>query len=310
MTAVHASAHIGPARPPLTGLCALPLLVAGLLAGGRLGLDLGGMEATAIAAVLIVVAGLPHGTLDVEIAARRFGCADVAGRAKIIAAYVLCAAAMLLLWSVAPAAALVVFLVMAIVHFSRDWRMGADPFLAFMVGWALVGLPALSHPDAVAMIFEGLTGQHDGATIAAILACASVPAALGSLVFAFWAWTNAEWRSAVEVVTCLAAAMLLPPLVAFAVFFCCLHSPRHMADALRETAGLSAGSKAGIMLAVFALSIGLGVLVYLAQTSNAVDASVIRTAFILISTLTVPHFLLELGLLVRVAQSPLSAIRN
>jgi Brp/Blh family beta-carotene 15,15'-monooxygenase len=246
-----------------------------------------------LAAVAIVLAGVPHGTLDVEIAAAHFGQKGFAGKAKIIGGYLACAGAMVLLWLQLPELALISFLIISIVHFSRDWRGGVDPFLAMMVGWALVALPALASPDDVAMIFAALTGSDNGAVIGALLGAASVPAALGSLVFAYWAFRHDDKQSALEVLACIAAALLLPPLVAFAIFFCGLHSPRHMADALRETGDLSPIKKAAIICAVFALSLGLGVLMFLYQGDVPADMGIIRTAFILISTLTVPHFILE-----------------
>jgi len=162
-----------------------------------------------------------------------------------------------------------------------------------MVGWALVALPALASPDAVAMIFTVLTGNPNGSVIAGLLGAASVPAALGSLVFAYWASRNHDPRSAVEVLACIAAAMFLPPLIAFAVFFCGLHSPRHMHDALRETGALSHAKKTMIIMAVSSLSLGFGVVMFLFQGNLSADAGIIRAAFILISTLTVPHFILE-----------------
>ena len=256
----------------------------------------GGMNSThanMLAAVAIVLAGIPHGTLDVEIAAAHFGQKGIAGKAMIIASYLGCAAAMVLLWVLIPELALVSFLIISIVHFSRDWRGGVDPFLAMMVGWALVALPALASPDDVATIFAALTGNQNGATIAALLGAASVPAGLGSLVFAYWAFNHNDKQSALEVIACIAAALLLPPLIAFAVFFCGLHSPRHMADALRETGTLSFVKKAAIIAAVSALSLGLGVLMFLYQGDIPADMGVIRSAFVLISTLTVPHFILE-----------------
>ena len=256
----------------------------------------GGMNSTHVnmlAAVAIVLAGIPHGTLDVEIAAAHFGQKGITGKIRIIGGYLLCAAFMVFLWILLPELALISFLIISIVHFSRDWRGGVDPFLAMMVGWALVALPALASPDDVAMIFAALTGSNNGAVIAALLGAASVPAALGSLVFAYWAFRHDDKQSALEVLACIVAALFLPPLVAFAIFFCGLHSPRHMADALRETGDLSPLKKTAIICAVFALSLGLGVVMFLYQGDVPADMGIIRTAFILISTLTVPHFILE-----------------
>ncbi len=274
-------------------LFALPLATLLLIFIDRFWGVMDGTHANMLAAVAIVLAGIPHGTLDVEIAAVHFGHKGFAGKAKIISGYLGCAAAMVLLWFQLPELALISFLIISIVHFSRDWRGGVDPFLAMMVGWALVALPALASPDDVAMIFAVLTGSNNGAVIAALLGAASVPAALGSLVFAYWAFRHNEAQSAMEVLACIAAALFLPPLVAFAIFFCGLHSPRHMADALRETGDLSPLKKTAIIIAVFALSLGLGVLMFLFQGDVPADLGIVRTAFILISTLTVPHFILE-----------------
>jgi beta-carotene 15,15'-dioxygenase len=89
------------------------------------------------------------------------------------------------------------------------------------------------------------------------------------------------------------ASIFLMPLVAFAIFFCGLHSPRHMAEALRDTNSISPTKSALIITAVFALSIGMGVMLFAGQGNVSVDTGLIRTAFVLISTLTIPHFLLE-----------------
>ena len=293
MTAIQLSKSIGADIPPSLRLWAMPVVTLLLILADHFWASLDGTQMTMAAAIAIVLAGIPHGTLDAEIAATHFGRHNFIGRAKIIAAYASCALAMVLLWTLAPELALISFLIISIVHFSRDWRGGVDPFLAMMVGWALVALPALARPAEVAVIFEMLTGNPNGAIIAALLACASVPAALGSLVFAYWAFTHGDKQSAVEVIACIVAALFLPPLIAFAIFFCGLHSPRHMADALRETGALSPTKKFVIVAAVSALSLGLGVLIYASGNAARVDDGIVRSAFVLISTLTVPHFILE-----------------
>jgi beta-carotene 15,15'-dioxygenase len=293
MTALHIPKSIGAAFPPSLRLWALPALTAILILSDKFWAGMDSVQLTMVAAVAIVVAGIPHGTLDAEIAAAHFGQRNIAGKAKIIAVYIACALSMVLLWALLPEFALISFLVISVVHFSQDWRGGVDPFLAMMVGWALVALPALSHPQAVAMIFEMLTGNQGGATIAALLACTSIPAALGSLVFAYWAFQHGDVKSAAELTSCIVAALFLPPLIAFAIFFCGLHSPRHMADALRETKGISAIKKVLIVVCVFALSISLGVALFLMHENTRFDTRVIRAAFVLISTLTAPHFILE-----------------
>ena len=293
MTTILYPHSAGAAFSKMLRLFALPVATLLLVIIDRFWGGMNSAHVNMLAAVAIVIAGIPHGTLDVEIAAAHFGQKGITGKIRIIGGYLFCAAFMVFLWILLPELALISFLIISIVHFSRDWRGGVDPFLAMMVGWALVALPALASPDDVAMIFAALTGSNNGAVIAALLGAASVPAALGSLVFAYWAFRHDDKQSALEVLACIVAALFLPPLVAFAIFFCGLHSPRHMADALRETGDLSPLKKTAIICAVFALSLGLGVLMFLYQGDVPADMGIIRTAFILISTLTVPHFILE-----------------
>jgi beta-carotene 15,15'-dioxygenase len=278
--------------PPKLRLWALPILTVSLIFL-HFFVGLGTSHITMIAATAIVLAGIPHGTLDVEIAANRFGLSGLSEKLAIIVAYAGCALAMIFLWQNAPELALTGFLIISIIHFSADWRGGAEPFLAMMVGWALIALPSLSHPQAVAAIFEMLTGNQNGQTIAALLACSAVPATLGSLVFSYWTFKNGDNKSAADVISCLVAALFLPPLIAFAVFFCGLHSPRHMLDAMHETGAMSFTTKLAIIIAVTGLSVGLGALLFAGFETMQLDAAVIRTGFVLLSTLTVPHFILE-----------------
>ena len=271
----------------------MPLGTTGLILINTYSGGLDGPTATAIASALILLCGVPHGTLDVEIAASRFRRHGVVGKSQITAAYVVCAAAMASLWAILPSAALVVFLVLSIIHFGADWRTGVDPFFAMMVGWALIALPALAHPAQVAAIFETLTGDGHGGTIAALLACTAIPALLGSLLFGFQAFERAQSLSGLDVMCCLIAALALPPLAGFAVFFCGLHSPRHLAEALRQSGPASNGTKAIIGGAVMALSLGAAGLIFYADRTASIDAGIITTAFVLLSILTVPHFILE-----------------
>ncbi len=293
MNDMHITKPIDAPAPPSLRLWALPFFVSILISLDWAWVSLDTLQITMLASVAIVIAGIPHGTLDIEIATARFGTSTTSQKLILLIAYIGCALMMILLWQQIPELALTAFLVISIVHFSADWRGGTEPFLAMMVGWALIALPALSHPQSVAMIFEMLTGNQNGATIAAVLACASVPAALGSLVFAFNACEKGDYINAADVLSCLVAAICLPPLIAFAIFFCGLHSPRHMADAIRETGDMSAKKKLLVIVAVFALSIGMGALLFFGDANAPVDSGIIRTAFILLSVLTVPHFILE-----------------
>jgi beta-carotene 15,15'-dioxygenase len=259
----------------------------------RLSGGLSGATATATFAVAILLSGIPHGTLDIEIIAQNLGRKGGISKLAFISVYMGFAAAMAALWLAFAELALVVFLAISIVHFGRDWRLEEEPFLGFMVGGALIALPALSHNAEVAALFDILTGSRAGHAIADGLACISLPPLLASLVFCGVAVKQGRMPIAVNVAICLVAAITLPPLAAFAVFFCGLHSPRHFRDALQEAGDLSAWQKAAIIISVTALALGMGALVFVHGSTASVNTEIVRTAFVLLSILTLPHFLLE-----------------
>jgi Brp/Blh family beta-carotene 15,15'-monooxygenase len=252
-----------------------------------------GAGPAAIAALLIMTIGIPHGALDVEIAAVRFNRASQAGRRFIITAYLAGAAVMALLWWLLPSLALIVFLAVSILHFGQDWAEAGEPFLVTMAGWAIIALPALTHTADVAAIFTLLVGSADGASVAYILACSAAPAVLCSLVVLHNAVRAWQMRLAVPLATALTAAVFLPPLVAFALYFCLFHTPQHMAGAWRESAHLSAGRRLWVISAVSGLAFGLAALLFSVSGSAAISDNVVATSFIILSVLTLPHFLLE-----------------
>lgn len=272
----------------------LPVLVAVLAAINLTSEIFQTAQATMLAALAISIAGLPHGTLDVQIAARRLGRSDLQTKIAIFTGYCGVAAGVAFLWMTAPELALVAFLAISAVHFSEDWRSGVDPFLGMMAGVALIALPALTHMDEVASIFTMLTGGPSGGTVAALLACVSAPAAFGCLVFAYCAHQRGDTKSAVDVLSCLAATLCLPPLIAFAVFFCGLHSLRHLSAMLDETDGLDKSKRAMIIAAMLLLSAALGLALFFRKSFPLVEDGVISSIFMLISILTVPHFIVDM----------------
>ena len=272
---------------------AFPFLAVGLWCFDSIGPGLGSVTANLIFASAILLAGIPHGALDIEIFARHLGRSDALSKIKLTAAYAACALMMTLIWIYAPPLALAAFLLLSILHFGLDWRDNAEPFLGMTVGWAIVALPALSHPTAVTAIFETLAGEGNGAVMSAVLACSSVPAALVTIAFCRDAFVRGNQKAAIHVATCLFAALFLPPLASFAMFFCGLHSPRHFADALAESGPMAPLKKGAIIVAVVSLSLGIGVWVFTQEQSLAVGDGAVRATFILLSILTLPHFILE-----------------
>lgn len=251
-----------------------------------------GGAATAIACALLLLTGLPHGALDIElIAGERTG--DTPSVHALVAVYLGLAAAMLVLWWMAPVLALVAFLLTAVVHFAEDWEEAGTP-LALGTATALLCAPSLGHHAALAAVFVDLCGDPRAVLVADGLLMLAPVALCVALVCAGRQVTLGRVPHGVATVATLAAMTTLPPVVGFAVFFCALHSPRHLAEAWRTSvrrSGLPARSLA-IVLTLTLAALGIAAALYALEPRDVWSASAVAAAFMTLSILTVPHMAL------------------
>ena len=243
----------------------------------------------ALLALAVALFGIPHGALD-PLVARTFGWwSSAKGLALFLTGYGLLAIGVLFVWRAQPAVALGAFLILSVVHFASDW-----PELRWWqrgsVALAVVSVPALAAPESVATIFAVLTAPPSAAILVDLLSLAAWPA-LASLVFTAITVMPRQPLLGIEVGLLAVLALLLPPLVFFVVYFCALHSPRHLIDTI---AGLPAAIRPSVLpvaAAITATTVAAGAAAG-AMLSAPVDATVLRVVFIGLAALTVPHVLL------------------
>lgn len=268
---------------------ALALITCGLIAAQWMGLPLDGESATAIACALLLVAGLPHGALDIELISGQHARGILPTR-TMLAVHLGLAGAMLLLWWVAPVVALVVFLLTADVHFAEDWD-GISAPVPMGTAAALLCAPALGHHAALAGLFVDLCGDPDAALVAdgmLLLAPVALCMALVCIVRLFILGRRSQ---AIATAAALTAMVVLPPVAGFAIFFCCHHSPRHLGEAWRTTVRRSSlpGRSLAIAMALTLAGLGIAAALFLLDPRAALSAGAVVAAFTTLSILTVPH---------------------
>jgi Brp/Blh family beta-carotene 15,15'-monooxygenase len=240
-----------------------------------------------VLAPAVALLGLPHGAMDLPIARRTWPLEGPSGLLRFAAGYLGLAALVVGLWWLLPGVALAGFLAYSAVHFSTDWSDLARPW-RFAGGLSSVGAPALLNPDAVTRIFGQLAPVDAASLITPALGLGGV-AGLACL-----AWAMAVHRAPrpfAELAVIWIAAAALPPLVYFVVYFCGLHSPRHLASTLTDLQwDRRALRQAAVVTAVTV--VGAGIAAVALATHHAVDAALIKTVFIGLAALTVPHMLL------------------
>jgi Brp/Blh family beta-carotene 15,15'-monooxygenase len=272
-----------PAHAAIYGAVAFVLLC--LHATGDL---LAGGVATTLGCLPLLIVGLPHGTLDLELIKRSRGGGGVS-MPVLLLLYLGLAAAMYALWRIAPLAALVAFLLTAALHFAEDWREADQPFLAQGAAVALLAAPALGHHSELAALFVALSGAEGAALIADImLMIAPVGLAVGGVTIVRL-WTRGRRAQAAVTATTFAAMIALPPVIGFALFFCVHHSPRHLREAWSDLTTARPGRYMPVVAGLTVAALGIAAALFAVETRADATAQIVAASFMTLSILTVPH---------------------
>ena len=195
---------------------------------------------------------------------------------------------------------LALFLIISVIHFG--WGDASAKFgLPFFVQIVLHGgVPVFGiiyfHPDEVASLFSILTfGAPDlamrlGQLAAPILLCLGV-------LYAVLAFHESALRGRfIEIIIITALLAALPPLVGFALYFCIIHTSRHMRRIWHILTATAAPKRLIMQAAAYTIASWLfGAVAFLWLNESTLEAELIQIIFIGLAALTVPHMILVDG---------------
>lgn len=227
--------------------------------------------------------------------------------------YLALVAVVLAAWSAAPLAILIGFLAISAVHFgSRDTQRSDGAMaghLLFAVRATTPLLPIfLLHPSEVAPLLAMLGSVAESSVIQVLgafrvallipwIAALSVVVVRGLLAARREGFGSAHTRDGVELLVIAGAAVLLPSLLAFGLYFCLVHAVRHLID-LADQAHPRNGQAALALVFAVTLPSAMISLTALAFSWNGLAGMLDTQAMLavglkVIAALTVPHMLLE-----------------
>jgi Brp/Blh family beta-carotene 15,15'-monooxygenase len=252
-------------------------------------------HSTQIVALLIAVAvtGLPHGALDPLVARRAKLWRRGSGLLAFSLLYVFIAGAVFYLWVLFPGTTLAILLALSVWHFSGDWRAALPRSRCVAAATAVISAPAFWHHSEVVELFSYLAPAH-AQLLASFMYCLA-PVSLLSLVIVLGRARNKipkiEMNTPllIELGVLMLAAALLSPLVYFLVYFCLLHSPRHLLAVTRGFERIEVISY-GVIFTLLSLSLALVTFFLLPDTG--LDERLAQIVFIGLLALTVPHMLI------------------
>ena len=244
-----------------------------------------------VTAAVLLVTGLPHGALDIELLRAASGGSSRFFVTRSLLEYVAIALSVLAFWWVLPAGALVLLLLLSAHHFGGDWAGLGKTAERLIVGACVLSAPALNHEASVALIFSWLVAGNPAFALSHVMHLVSLPLLVCVAILVFVRWHDNRAQCEEIVVVCFAAAML-PPLTFFMIYFGALHSMRHLVDVRQTLSNQSTRAliARGAPYAVTALACcGVGAVWFPHLPPGAAFLSAV---FVGLAALTVPHMLL------------------
>ncbi|QWD12223.1 beta-carotene 15,15'-dioxygenase, Brp/Blh family [Polynucleobacter paneuropaeus] len=243
-----------------------------------------------ILTALILFLGVPHGALDPAFAQKLFSLNSWKAWSIFVFIYLTLAIMVVLIWWWLPIAFMAAFLIFSVMHFSRDLSNTTPKVTRLLYGGSMIVLPTILHLHEIQVLFSLILNEVTGMQIASTLHLLALPWLVAILVCICLEFTN-DWLVGLEILAVSLLATIAPPLVAFTIYFCGMHSLRHFL----RTKAYTNFSFLKLSLISLAPMLGVTLLAILAWLYLPPSPNYIRLLqflFVGLAALTVPHMLL------------------
>jgi len=258
-------------------------------------------HASLVALAFVVVIGLPHGAFDGAIARHLGYSRTLGGLIKFITVYLGLAGAVVAFWVWQPGLALALFLLISAVHFGYGDATATNGIaravqIAAHGGVAVFGI-SLFHLQQVTPIYAALT---NGDIMLAVMMTEMFPIFIMPVaaLYLIAAISDAGLRPRlVELALLCLLLSVVPPLVGFAIYFCVIHTGRHMRQIWDRVSSHVTPRHILSQAMLFTLaSWGGGAMMLWWLDSGNISQDLLQVIFIGLAALTVPHMILVDGL--------------
>lgn len=259
-------------------------------------IDLGAWNLIGLAGIVLI--GLPHGALDGAVAMHLGIVQRFSDLARFMVVYIALAALVVVTWTVAPSISLILFLTISMLHFGAGDVKNGKGSLGFTEalahgGLAIVGISQF-HRSEVNEIFAYLTNQ-DTAAVWLAVDILTVGVIVAIITCVFQASKNPKWATTVlELLLLGIVYAIAPPLLGFAIYFCCVHSARHFRTiyaTIKDTVASGNIKNQAILFTVVSW-IAAGIAFWMFADFADPGPTILRITFIGLAALTVPHMIL------------------
>jgi len=267
---------------------------------------------TILCLFLILTVGVSHGSLDHIKGKKLLELFNIQHTYLFYLLYILISSGIIFTWILLPSVTLILFLVVASYHFGKEDteflvedKSYLTEILYFFKGFLIILAPLYFHFQDTINIFKLLLVDNEVfysilsfVEANKIIEIGIFVSTLSSIFLFLNKFEIIKFSIFLDFFSIIILNYYLSPLIAFTIYFCFLHSIRHSISLAVELDGNSLlnGFKIFAKKAI-PLTILTGVFclisLYLLNSGNNLDSSILKVIFIGLASLTFPHILLE-----------------
>ena len=236
---------------------------------------------------LVVILGVPHGSLDVLFARQTYQLGHIKKWIKFLSLYMASCLLIIALWILMPGLFFVAFLILSAIHFSDDINLPGHQLLKLSYGFAIISLPALMNGNELTNLYGMIVDAEFALQIVLISKYVSL-FLLPALLILFYR-NKVNFRSQLEITSISILFLLATPILAFTIYFCLMHSARHLVRSRFFLDGFQRQQfiYALILPTIAVIMMGFGIWHF--KLTPSFERDLIQIIFVGLAALTVPH---------------------
>jgi Brp/Blh family beta-carotene 15,15'-monooxygenase len=244
--------------------------------------------------LMIALFGVPHGALDTLFAQQAFELNTIQRWVKFVIIYLILSLLVFTIWLLFPTQFFILFLAFSALHFADDIGHIRPPVLSLLYGINIILLPSILQTNHLSTLYGYLIEQADALILLKLMQPLAIIVAFLTLIILFMKKNQIELHNKIDMLSVSALILLIHPLVAFTIYFCLMHSARHI---IRSKFFFSKQSNQRFMFMLLMPTcavLAFCLFAFANMPANQFDENLIKLTFVTLAALTFPHaFLLK-----------------
>ena len=240
----------------------------------------------------VLLLGVPHGSFDTVYARKLFQLKTPFAWFCFVSSYLFFTLLVFFIHQFYPRIFMGLFLLGSTIHFSEDYKTDASGLTRFFYGGAIVVMPFLLHSAETIRIFSLLAPIATDQKTQQSLKTVSLFWAAGLALAVLQCLYQKKPALGLTVFCLSALCIFCPPLLAFSIYFCLMHSPRHILRTLELSSNHLKKEIFLLWLAPTAFVLSTFCAALFKWDGFLANDTLLPVIFIALAALTVPHMLI------------------